>query len=341
MMTFTLKVVALHRESADAVTICFKQPGLKKVKYKPGQYLTVVVNINNRKYKRPYSLSSAPGIDDTLNITVKRLLHGIVSNHLLDVIKEGAMLEVIEPMGDFIYENDNSQDEEIFLWGAGSGITPLISILKTVLHQNTQKVTLLYCNKSLIQTIFYNQLTQLKKQYTDRFSLNLFCTEEENAGTIYGRVKDDHVYEVLKNAPDIVNTIHYICGPVGLKETVRGVLMKFGVKKEQIFSEDFEHVINEIELKEIQTRFVEIVKEGTKSKIEVIRGKSILEAGLDYEIDLPYSCQTGSCTLCKAKLISGEVKRIGTEAAEHGLNKDEQLLCCSYPLTDNVIFEIH
>ncbi|MDB4926313.1 iron-sulfur cluster-binding domain-containing protein [Mucilaginibacter sp.] len=340
MITYTLKIVEILRETEDACTICFKQPALRKIQYVSGQYITLIITINNRKYKRPYSLSSSPGIDSTLNITVKRLLHGIVSNHLMDVIKEGDLLEVMEPIGDFVYKTDIHYNNELFLWGAGSGITPLMSILKTALHANVQRIILSYCNKSLEKTIFYGQLVQFKKQYVNQFSLRLFCTEEEKLDAKYGRINADDVAKVFEDIKDKKKTIHYICGPIGLKETVKNELLNQGLTRDQIFSEDFEHIINENELKEIQSRFIEIIKGNDRFKIEVVRGKSILEAGLDRQIDLPYSCQTGSCTLCKAKLISGEVKKISTEASEHKLEDNERLLCCSYPLTDNIIFEI-
>ena len=340
MLTFTLKIVGIRKETHDSCTICFKQPALKKVKYLPGQYLTLIVIINNRKYKRPYSLSSAPGIDSTIDITVKRLPHGVVSNHLMDVVKEGDILEVIEPMGDFTYVNNLRDVAELFLWGAGSGITPLFSIIKTALQTSTKKITLCYGNKNAAQTIFHDQLIKIKEQYSDRFSLRLFYSEHGNIDGTHGRIADSDIVEILKKSPDSNNSIHYICGPVGLKQVVKRVLLNNGVQIQQIFSEDFEHVVDQKELEGINTQFVEIIKAGQKNSIEVVRGKSVLEAGLDSEIDLPYSCQTGSCTLCKARLIAGEVKIITGQQADHDLNEDERLLCCSYPITDNVIFEI-
>lgn len=341
MLTYTLKVIEVHIESEDAVTIRFKQPTFKKISYYAGQYLTISVNINKRKYMRPYSLSSAPGIDNTLNITVKRLPHGIVSNHLIDIVKEGDMLEVIEPMGDFIYKNDIHQNKGIFLWGAGSGITALMPILTTALNEGVQNITLSYCNKSLKQTIFLNRLEQLAKQYPDRFILNLFCTQERSAYVKFGRIEIDNIRDILKNAFDKENSVHYICGPAGLKQTVKEGLENSGIGKHQIFSEDFERIVNENDLEGVQTRFVQIVSGNKRQKFEVVRGKSILEAGLDCEIDIPYSCQTGSCTLCRAKLISGEVKKVGSEMLKAELKDDEQLLCCCYPLTENVVFEIN
>ena len=258
MITYTLKVTGLYYESSDAVTISFKQPALKKVKFKPGQYLTVIVNINNRKYKRPYSLSSAP-LDNILSITVKRLTHGVVSNHLIDIVKEGDLLEVIEPMGDFVYNPDIHDTQEVFLWGAGSGITPLMSILKTALSGGKQKISLFYGNKSLNQTIFYNQLIQLKEQYPSTLTIFLFFTEELVAGTKQGRISAEDVYEGLKYVTDIDNTIHYICGPSELKEVLKTALTERGLKQNQVFSEDFEHRVNEAEIKDIQTQFVEII----------------------------------------------------------------------------------
>lgn len=337
MVTYTLKVVNIFRETDDAATICFKQPGLKKIKYKPGQYLTVIVNVNNRKYKRAYSLSSSPNINDTLNITVKRLFRGVVSNHLIDIVKEGDLLEVIEPMGNFVYDHDVLGANEIFLWGAGSGITPLYSILKSALNSGN-KVNLFYCNRTIEQTIFYEDLMKIVKENSEQFSLNLFYTEEKQADAFYGRIKEENVFKALDSS-NISNTCHFICGPIGLKNTVQNALLQKGVSSGQIFLEEFEHIINENDLKDIQTQFVEIDIKGEKIQIEVLKGKSILEAGLDLNIDLPYSCQTGTCTLCKAMLVDGLVKKIGDEKMDFELNDNEQLLCCSYPLNDNVKFK--
>ena len=337
MITYTLKIAAIIEETKDAHTICFKQPALKKIKYLPGQYVTLIVTINNRRYKRPYSLSSAPGLDTTLNITVKRVPCGIVSNHLIDVLKEGDLIEIMEPMGDFVYQGND--EKKIFLWGAGSGITPLLSILKTTLRTTGQQVTLLYCNKTIDQTIFYDQLIGFEKQHCDRFSLRLFCTGQENENTIYGRINAEQIAKVL-TGEDKERAVHYICGPVGLKHVIKSELIRYGFNNDQIFSEDFEHIVNDNDIKEIITRTVEITKVDEKYAVEVIRGKSILEAALDSGIDLSYSCQTGSCTICKATLINGEVKKIGDEKMDHELRDDERLLCCSYPLSDDIKFKV-
>ena len=345
MMTYTLKVLEIRKETHDTHTICFRQPALRKIKYRPGQYLTLIVNVNGRKFRRPYSFSSCPGIDSTLNITVKRVSQGMVSNHLIDIVKEGDLVEVIEPMGDFVYPlEDENQNKEVFLWGAGSGITPLMSILKFVLNEHTKsKVTLVYYNRNKEQTIFYDDLTKLKQQYADRFSLYLFYTKgKDGNGNLNGagRIDKAEVKEILKATDDFKNTLQFICGPEGLKDTVKTTLLKNDIDPKNIFIEDFEHIVNETQLGEIQTRSVELIRNDETITLEVVRGKSILEAGLDRQMDLSYSCQTGTCTLCKGKLVSGEIKLIGLEKTPQELQTNEILLCCSYPLTENIRIEI-
>lgn len=341
MMTYTLKVLEIFAETYDTHTIKFKQPGLKKIKYLPGQYLTVMVDVNGRKFRRPYSFSSTPGMDPTLDITIKRVPKGMVSNHLIDTVKEGDLIEVMEPRGDFVYDPQVNGSKEIYLWGAGSGVTPLMSILKSALADSNSKIVMVYCNTKISETIFYDRLMQLRRDFQERFALNLFCTRENSSMTIPGRITKDHIADVLLRTENISNTIHYICGPHDLKQAIQGELITKGLNSDQIFSENFENVIDESQLINIQTRMVGIIKDGNEYSLEVIRGKSILEAGLEKDLDLPYSCQTGSCALCKAKLVSGEVRILTTEKSSAELLPGEFLLCCSFPLTDNVKFETY
>src|SRR6187402_2563553 len=135
MKNYTLKVHSIKRETKDTITLCFKQPGLKKIKYQAGQYLTLSFRINGRKYIRPYYFSSAPSADSFLETTIKRIPNGIFSNYVHDAIRVGDMVEVMEPMGDFVHSHDESFNQ-IYFWGVGSGITPLISIIKEVLLSN-------------------------------------------------------------------------------------------------------------------------------------------------------------------------------------------------------------
>jgi len=346
MQYFTLKVIGLHYETEDTVTVSFKQPGLKKIKYIAGQYLTLMFRINGRKYIRPYSFSSAPVIDANLEVTIKRVPGGIVSNHIIDKLKIDDIIEVMEPMGDFILnENAISPDTNIVLWGAGSGITPLISIAKYALYKNVvNHVTLVYGNRNVESVIFKNKIEDLRKQFDNKFSAWHFHTRlvvaSNNPYLVQGRINPDKVLSIMHREGKLNNTLHYICGPLGLKESVISALLNLGVNREKIYSEDFEAIRNPDDFKNIKTRTVLIKKAGEHTIVEVVKGKSILEAGLDAMIDMSYSCQTGNCLVCKGRLIKGEVKMIGVEKLSESLQHDNYLLCSSFPLTDDVEIEV-
>ncbi|MDQ8004336.1 MAG: ferredoxin--NADP reductase [Pedobacter sp.] len=343
MQTYTLKVVEIRRETADTVTLCFKQPALKKVKYKAGQYLTLIFRINGRRYIRPYSFSSAPMVDSTLDVTIKRVPNGIVSNHINDVVKVGDSIEVMSPMGDFVIPEDNSC-QAIFLWGAGSGITPLFSIAKKILHENPMiKVNLVYGNRRRDTVIFSSAINELRNNHSEQLSVWHFHTEavidEALPHVVQGRIDAEEVLNSIMEL-DIRQGLHFICGPIGLKTSVKKSLEKRNVSLDSIFSEDFELIKDPADFKGIHTETIQLNFKGERHSLEIIKGKSILEAGLDANIELPYSCQTGNCSSCKGRVISGQVRMIGLTKQRQDLLNDEYLLCCSYPMTENVIIEI-
>jgi ring-1,2-phenylacetyl-CoA epoxidase subunit PaaE len=193
-MILSLKVAKIKRETIDTITVCMRQPGLKKIKYKPGQYITLVVHVNGRKYLRPYSFSSCPGIDEFLEITVKRVANGVVSNHINDMIKEGDTLEVMPPMGDFVYNFDKKVNTAYF-WGVGSGITPLLSLLKSILYSAYDtKVLLIYGNRERESTIFFKELEDLQNHFQNRFRVihfnTIFTVNSDNPLLIQGRITE-------------------------------------------------------------------------------------------------------------------------------------------------------
>ncbi|KHJ39120.1 3-ketosteroid-9-alpha-hydroxylase reductase subunit [Pedobacter glucosidilyticus] len=342
MQTYTLKVIEIRKETDDTITLSLKQPALKKMKYKAGEYLTLILKINGRRYIRPYSFSSTPGVDTHVDITIKRVPNGIVSNYINDHLKIDDIVEVMSPIGNFLLP-ENHNHESVFLWGAGSGITPLISIAKHILYlKSDAKVNLIYGNKNLYTTIFYNFIQQLGLDFPKRFKVWHFHSEltpNENIRVIKGRINPELVLSNF-TLSELSNSLHFICGPLGLKQTVKELLKAMHINEDQIFSEDFQLSKNPEDFKEIENRCIKIKFQSTEYTLEVAKGKTILEAALDYEIDLPYSCQTGSCSTCKAVLQSGEVKMIGLTENRDDLNDNEYLLCCCHPLNDNVYLEI-
>ncbi|WP_289663051.1 flavin reductase family protein [Flavobacterium panacagri] len=343
MKKYSLKVCNINKETSDTITLCFKQPGLKKIKYQAGQYLTLSARINGRKYSRPYSFSSAPSCNSNLEITIKRVPGGVFSNYIHDFIQIDDIIEVMEPMGDFVYEQDENCNE-IYFWGTGSGITPLISIIKEILISESKlKVNLIYGNKNFESTIFSELIEEMINKYPKNLQvwyLHSQYKEDQNHHLVKsGRISREFVYDLLENI-DLKTTKHYICGPNGLKDTIKETLSVLKCPEDNIFSEDFELVKNPKDFEDIKDHTVDVCYQGVNTFVNVGKGKSILEAALDLGLELPYSCQTGSCNTCKCTLMTGELRMIGLSKERNDLRKEEYLLCCSYPLTDNVSVEI-
>ena len=345
MIYYSLKVIEIKAETDDTVTVVFKQPGLKKIKYTAGQYLTLLFRINGRRYIRPYSFSSAPGVDPNLEITVKRVQGGVVSNHIIDKLNVDDTVEVMEPLGDFVLKETDLDKREthLVLWGAGSGITPLMSLAKYALHNAlVSKVTLVYGNRSHESVIFSDKIKALNISYPN-FHVWHFHTKlkiaSDNPQLIEGRIDASRVLSIMKQEGDLTKTVHYICGPVGLKSSVKEGLLKIGIR-DNVFAEDFEAVRNPADFAGIETKSVFVTADNVKTLVEVVKGKSILEACLDAQIDLSYSCQTGSCLVCRAKITQGNVKMIGVNIIPEGLQGDECLLCSAFPVSDNIEIEV-
>lgn len=343
MVTYTLKVVKIIKETEDAYTFCFKQPALRKIKYKGGQYLSLIFRINNRRYIRPYSLSSCPDVDQMLEVTIKRVLNGVVSNHIIDQVNVGDAIEVLAPTGDFIFEPERNPTS-VYLWGVGSGITPLMSIAKQILNATEEvNVYLIYGNKTFESTIFAKKIEEMQHQYCEKFKVQYFYSKLENNknnSNISGRIDKERVLNLLNDNLCLENSAHYICGPAGLKESVKEALCLKNISLEQVFCEDFELVKNPKDFKDIETRTIELNYQGQEFQLEVTKGKSILEVALDANIELPYSCQTGNCSTCKAVLKTGNLKMIGLSKERDDLRENEYLLCCSHPLDNEVSIEI-
>lgn len=340
---YTLTVLDICQETVDCRTIKFKQPNLRKIKYCAGQYLSLIFHINGRLYVRPYSFSSAPSVDSTLDITVKKVQNGIVSSYIIDKLEVGDVIEVLEPMGNFKY--NISINKTIYLWGAGSGITPLFSIIKEVLNTNQNtSIHLIYSNKNQESVIFKKQISQLQKDYSSVFSVTYFYSQAEkvisNQDFYPGRITSNFVTSLLTQNSHIKESVHYICGPSDLKDDIKNILLKLEVPFSSIYTEDFKLNIDEREFDNVKYSQVTIFFEGGGTEFFVPKGKSVLEVALDNDIAIPYSCQTGNCNTCKGRLKTGQLKMLGKPKEIGCLGQNDYLLCCSYPLTDKVSIEL-
>ena len=350
MKHFHLKVKEVIKETPDAATIAFWHPLSEMIKYQAGQFLTILFTINGEKVRRSYSMSSSPHTDTAPAVTVKRVPGGLVSNWLLDNVKEGDFLEVLEPMGHFQVLPDARNARTIVLIGAGSGVTPLISIAKSVLKVEAEsRVVLLYGNRKEESIIFKQQLDELSRIYGNRFVLYYALTQPSDAWVgVRGRLNKSTILEIFEGVGGLKNASaeYFLCGPDGLMETTKETLLTWGVAEEKIHRESFAtattHVVHEAEDDgSLKTQEVKVLYEGEEYTFNVEPHQTILEAALELDIDLPYSCQAGMCTACMGKCTSGKVQL----DEEDGLTKSELnqgyiLTCVAHPLTKGVVIEI-
>lgn len=344
MKNYSLTILEIIQETEDTKTFVFKNPIFNKIKYEAGQYLTLLLRINDRKYARPYSFSSTPLVDSLLSITVKRVSNGIVSNYIHNTFKVGDVIEVMEPMGGFIL-NKKEPVSSIYFWGVGSGITPLFSLIKEVLNLRPNTVVhLVYGNKNEESTIFKTQLKKIQEDHPLVFNMSIFYSQEDtfelNDTNHKGRITSTFVANLLSQNKNTKESLHYICGPFGLKELIKNKLQDLEVPMSSIFTEDFELTIDPKELSDVEDSKAIILLRGELFEIFVPKGRSILDVALDHEIEIPYSCQTGNCNSCKAKLKDGRLKMVGLNKGRNDLGKDEFLLCCSYSLTKEICIEV-
>lgn len=345
----TLKIAKVTKVTNDAVSIEFKQPFFKKIKYTSGQFLTLLVNVDGKVQRRCYSLNSAPGVDNLVSVTVKRIADGKVSNYLFDNVKAGDKMKVLRPMGDFTIIPDKKKKRHIVLFGAGSGITPLISILKSILVKEPESiVSLLYGNRDADSIIFDKELAAYKADYKERMHLLHILENPGDFEECYkGRVERSQVPGLLRKLPQLPPeaTEYYICGPSGMMAEAEEGLKAAGVKPEQVHTEKFSAPPpSATEVKSdapmLENREVTLLVKGKEHKITVKSGTTILDAALDEKIRLPYVCMDGICGTCKAQKVTGEVyMRKGHVLTQAETDQGIVLTCICKPLDNRVVLE--
>jgi ring-1,2-phenylacetyl-CoA epoxidase subunit PaaE len=237
-----LKVHDVIRETPDAVSIVFEKP-LERMDYKPGQFLTLIATIEGKKLRRSYSLSTCPFLDTNPAVTVKRVAGGAMSNYLNDQLKPGDTLEVMEPMGVFTTSLIGTEQRHLIMFGGGSGITPLMSIMKSVLYAEPKtKVSLIYANRDKDSIIFKNQLDALQKKYDQTFRV-IHILEESSPDftSLSGRIEPERVTQLLAELPEHAaeDTEYFLCGPTGMMQNVLEGLSKLNINPSRIHKESF------------------------------------------------------------------------------------------------------
>lgn len=344
-----LVVKQIIQETSDAVTIVFEQP-TTKITYTSGQFLTLIMSIDGKDVRRAYSLSSSSFVDEDLAVTIKRVEGGLMSNFLPDNLKVGDTVKVMEPMGTFITSFDKKNKRHLVQFAGGSGITPMLSIIKSTLIQEPESiVSLIYCNRNIDSIIFKEELAKWETNYEGRLHvIHILDDAPMNWQGYSGLLNHDMLTSLFERIPDwgAKATTYLMCGPEGMMKNAETLLDEQHIPKDRIFKESFVQGTIDKDTSvsssdDLEERVVTVLYDGDEHKVKVAPGKSILESALDDDIDLPYSCQSGLCTACRGKCTSGKVKLDEEEGlSEAELNEGYVLTCVGHPLTDDVVIEI-
>jgi ring-1,2-phenylacetyl-CoA epoxidase subunit PaaE len=334
-----LRVRQIIQERYDVKTFLFETLDGQTLSYKAGQFLTFLMEINGHPIRRSYSMSSAPGPDPFPAITVKRIANGEVSRYWVDQVQEGAVFKTLLPAGRFILDDAGARD--IVMIGAGSGITPLFSILKQVLTTEPDSyVTLLYANRNENTTLFRDAISVWEHRYRDRLKVvHIHSQAADHWSGVRGRLNNIRLEQMLPSLLHYENGAarFFICGPYEFMRTMEITLHYLGYTGEQIRKENFVIEKAPPPLRESLPHHIQINIRGTRYQLLVPAHTTVLDAALAEGIPLPYSCKGGRCSTCACICKSGKVHMSFNEVlTDRDLAEGWILTCSSFVDSDDV-----
>lgn len=347
-----LKIKDIKRETPDCVSISFDIPPelRQEFKFTQGQSLTLRKTLEGEEIRRSYSICSSP-LDNEVRVAVKQVQGGLFSTFANTQLQPGDTLDVMPPSGNFYTELNPANKKNYVAFAAGSGITPIISLIKTILITEPHSTfTLVFGNKNHTSIIFKEELEALKDKYIERFRLyHILSRERMDAEINYGRINAEKCTQLTKVINLKTADEFFICGPEEMIFCVRDFLQNKGIDKHKIHFELFTTPLRKASSYKPQT--VSEANKETSNITVTLDGRSfdfnldydsnnILDAALAQGADLPYACKGGVCTTCKAKLIDGKVEM----EVNYGLEPDEVeagfiLTCQSHPRTEKVVVD--
>lgn len=346
-----LTVKEIRKETPDCVSVVFDVPEnlQKQFAYKAGQNLAIKAIINGKEVRRSYSLCTAP-FENTWKVAIKKVEGGLFSVYANGKLKKGDVLEVMPPAGNFNTPLHPDNKKNYVAIAAGSGITPVLSLIKAILKTEQHSfVTLVFGNRSRNSVMFFEELEAIKNKYMDRFSLvHVLSREKTEAELNHGRITKDKLSELKGIINYAAVDEYFICGPEQMILTAIDFLGLQGIDKKKIHFELFSSSENnnpaQLSKEEVSSpgSNVTITVDGRSFNFDIPSGSSstILDAALQQGADLPYACKGGMCCTCKAKLLEGQVKmdvHWGLEDDE--IEKGYILTCQSHPVTDKVVVD--
>lgn len=351
----SLKVADVKQETADAIVVSFNVPAELRSDFAfiHGQYLTLKLFVNNEELRRSYSICSSPLDTETIRIAVKKVDGGRASTQLVDKLKPGMTLDVMTPMGNFHTALDATNAKHYVAFAAGSGITPILSILKTVLRTEPKsRFTLFYGNSDVDRIIFRERLAELKAQHQGRLEVHHILTKGVDEDKLFnGRITADKAKELMgRFLTDALHKEFFICGPEQMMVNVSEALEKSGVPKKRIHIELFNTPVSTDAKKEAANATspsatgsskVKVILDGREHEIVMDpKGDAVLDAAINAGLDVPYACKGAVCCTCKARVVEGQVEM----AMNYALTDEEVadgyvLTCQTHPRSARVVID--
>lgn len=347
-----LAVRDVKRETADAVSIAFAVPTelAEAYRFVPGQYLTLRATVDGEDMRRSYSICSAPD-DDELRIAVKKVDNGLFSTWANSSINAGDEVAVMTPTGRFGQEKTAGDGRIHVGFAAGSGITPILSIIRGILKREpTSRFFLFYGNRSTDDILFRETLEELKDLFLSRVGVfHVLSKEEQDLPILNGRIDGAKVRLLLRSMIPAASIDQvFVCGPAGMIEDLEATLADLGVAREKIHIERFVSALDgrpraqpaPIAASAPPKNIAALIVDGKRRDVPVAEGEAILDAALRAGMDLPYACKGGMCSTCRAKVVEGKVEM----ALNYSLEPWEiaagfVLTCQSHPVTDKVVID--
>ncbi|HEY9279643.1 MAG TPA: 1,2-phenylacetyl-CoA epoxidase subunit PaaE [Eoetvoesiella sp.] len=351
---YSLTVASVAKNTRDAVVVTFDVPDelAERFAFRPGQYLTLRARIDGEELRRSYSICAAPH-DKQLRVAIKRLNDGSFSTWANQHLLEGGLLDVMPPDGHFTVEFSPQNACNYVAFAIGSGITPILSLIKTALAtEPDSSFTLFYGNRSSSAVLFREEIEDLKNRYMERFSLIYVMSREvQDIELFNGRLDGPKVAQLLSVWLDPTQVdLAFLCGPQDMIESVTQALMDKGIKKPQIKFELFGSPKGPRALRTGHEALpapgndlceVTVIQDGVTRTLTIAKNKdSVLDSALAQGIELPYSCKGGVCSTCRCKVIEGEVDMDANFALEdYEVARGFILSCQSFPVTDRLVID--
>jgi ring-1,2-phenylacetyl-CoA epoxidase subunit PaaE len=347
-----LNIKDIRKETADCVSVAFDVPEhlREQFQYKQGQYITLRSFIDNAEIRRSYSLCSSP-LEQEWRVAIKKTPGGLFSTFANEHLQTGDVLEVMPPEGRFFTELQATQGKQYVTIAAGSGITPVISIIKTILLTEPHStVTLVYGNRNRHSIIFREELEALKNKYMHRFRLiHVLSREITDANINTGRIDNNKCNELFTRMLTTKADEFFICGPEDMTLCVRDFLLEKGVDRKRVHIELFTASKPTKEKAPLQQQTnqdepeskISIKLDGTTFHFDLAYdGENILDAALHHGADLPFSCKGGVCCTCRARLVEGEIEMEVNYALEpEEVEQGFILTCQAHPRSEKVVID--